>query len=676
MQKRSYLLILISISLALPSLSAQAASKGNGVIQPAGVGSPSWPVKCPDVIDKQPKVSQPKVAGFKFTGTDATFTRLENRASTPSKTPDDLIGCYVDFASINTSDANGYHVGTISRDEKGFYWQNAAGIRWGLKLSGTTLFTDKSNPYYSNGNKFVLATDLSAPIVEQLAMSEKVCRTNGGLSDGIDKNSYYLQAFIKSSDEELMQKKYGNGFSWYSTLWPLFKTPAGEAQVGLASTWINPSSALGKNDSYFQQHNGAIVQTIEGSLGWWWDTAFRPAMPKYVPGPTINNYASGALDFWAGQPLQMGQGGWITVSNKILMPPEGMTFNPSSAGTQLGQMWLSLPLPKTGSNLPVKAGTNAWTLFLNSENFSGPIGYVEPNFWADSVSKYPDLAGQTFDNQTAYSMSLASEMAGVPYCRMLDASGVMYTRLPQMQFTTDAQGKFIFARDYRAYNQDAVSNTFNNAVASGSPLPTSLNSSGTLDLHLEGAKTEVFQGGYSIPSLTNQLTFQSFDNGLAAGFDFQKPNSSFQMPEYFKKDGSTLSPIDASTAPKELKSGNFSPKDKVKKKVMQTGIWFQIAGKPASAVIKAKLSDGSTVGYRWYKFIDQPELARFKLTSSEKTNLQKAVERMQKEWSNKSLQQAPSGGALTKFDDKLLVKPPKGLEIGYVPIVVSQVATK
>jgi hypothetical protein len=47
---------------------------------------------------------------------------------------------------------------------------------------------------------------------------------------------------------------------------------------------------------------------------------------------------------------------------------------------------------------------------------------------------------------------------------------------------------------------------------------------------------------------------------------------------------------------------------------------------------------------------------------------------MQKEWNNFAMMKDPTVGSMVSFDGGLMVTPPKGLEIGYVPIVVKQKA--
>ena len=134
--------------------------------QAKGVGDRTWPVKCPAFIDEPYRIGIPKipglyegpqlkVLGFKFDG--ETFTRLEDGTYNPATQPGDLVGCYAILGWLipNPKNANFYHIGTINRTAKGYYWENAGGIRLRLTLSGTILTTDKSNPKEDRGKQFV-----------------------------------------------------------------------------------------------------------------------------------------------------------------------------------------------------------------------------------------------------------------------------------------------------------------------------------------------------------------------------------------------------------------------------------------------------------------------------------------------------------------------------------------
>ena len=88
---------------------------------------------------------------------------------------------------------------------------------------------------------------------------------------------------------------------------------------------------------------------------------------------------------------------------------------------------------------------------------------------------------------------------------------------------------------------------------------------------------------------------------------------------------------------------------------------------------------GDWMGWKWYKFVEQPSMQRLGLTGSEKAYMQARIERLHaalqpnaplNDWLKK-----PADGSLPKLvevDDAQLVVPPAGLETGYVPVVVYQ----
>jgi len=94
---------------------------------------------------------------------------------------------------------------------------------------------------------------------------------------------------------------------------------------------------------------------------------------------------------------------------------------------------------------------------------------------------------------------------------------------------------------------------------------------------------------------------------------------------------------------------------------------------PSAGPFKTKLGDGSTVTYYWYRFADQPALLNADMTKEEREEMQRRVELLHKYWTKeKEYLPPPMIGKLASIDPTLLVTPPKGMEIGYVPIVTRQ----
>jgi hypothetical protein len=96
---------------------------------------------------------------------------------------------------------------------------------------------------------------------------------------------------------------------------------------------------------------------------------------------------------------------------------------------------------------------------------------------------------------------------------------------------------------------------------------------------------------------------------------------------------------------------------------------------PADGPFQAKLGDGSVVTYFWYRFADQPALLNADMTDAERERLQQRVEMLHRAWTrDRDYLPAPTVGKLADLDPAVIVSPPKGLEVGYVPIVTRQAA--
>ena len=94
---------------------------------------------------------------------------------------------------------------------------------------------------------------------------------------------------------------------------------------------------------------------------------------------------------------------------------------------------------------------------------------------------------------------------------------------------------------------------------------------------------------------------------------------------------------------------------------------------PAAGPYKAKLGDGSTVTYYWYRFADQPALLNADMSTAEREEIQRRVELLHKHWTKeREYLPSPMIGKLAEIDPALIVTPPNGMEIGYVPIVTRQ----
>ncbi len=77
--------------------------------------------------------------------------------------------------------------------------------------------------------------------------------------------------------------------------------------------------------------------------------------------------------------------------------------------------------------------------------------------------------------------------------------------------------------------------------------------------------------------------------------------------------------------------------------------------------------------YSWYRFVDQPSFQQYNWSVEKKARVQAFVEKLHAHWSiDRDYMAPPTRGKLVALDPALLATPPRGLEIGYVPIVTRQ----
>ena len=505
--------------------------------------------------------------------------------------------------------------------------------------------------------------------------------------------SFYVNSWI-----DRVPNKFRSGFSWYSTAWPLTDTVIEGMQLGLSGSWVTPNnesepasiaqqvcanSADWLRNDTINSSNGSrgfdVMQTIEGSLGWWGNQKFKTIMPKFTIGPVQDCYSNqlqgpgwNFFGFASGEdPTPRDKTGLVQISNRMLIPPDGLTLEPDFSGAQVGYSWMSLPLPTFNSAYNNMAGKNSWTMFINSKNFKGPLAFIAPQFFADGLVNNPIQKGLTLDVKGGRLGSLAAEWAAIPFYKYTDIAGTIYTKIPGIEFPVDANGNFALSRNLTAYGSSAISNAFRRALASGGALPQSTNPAGIFSPLLNTQTPKIYQEGKILGNLSRLLAVKVFESRSAYGFAMGGDVRLEKLPQYYKEVGGTRIAIKESEAPTALVKTKFGSSMQTSTYIYQAPSWWQ-QSPAASGDLTADLRDGSQVTYRWYKFVDQPSLQRFEMNTAEKAGIQGAIEKMQNQWNNFSMMKNPTVGSLVSFDEGLMVIPPKGLEIGYVPIVVKQ----
>jgi hypothetical protein len=585
-----------------------------------------------------------------------------------------------------------------------------------------------------------LATDVGAPTFgsasflctnAKLAASPSAASASTCLEPTVQKAR--LSGNISTSRGALASS-FNAGHSIYTAAWPILNkypgntfevNPANNFQSGLFSTWMFAKYPEGFPKGI--EPNNRFYSDIEGGLGWWGGQRFPTETPKFKMGGVALNFS-----MIADGPGQ-GGGGWedaatpyglygvAQLSPRLLFPPDGLNLKQGTNGELFGYGYLPLPftepkLKTAGKDVPT--GDNSWTLFLNTENFKGPLAFFTPYFWSrasalgitDINGKLVDLSGKFLDSRGADpEKPWDIENAGMPGYMSTDSKSVTYARIAPVSFPSDANGNSVVLHRHIAYNKNAlwtsVQDWFKNGKAA----------SGVVDMKESSEMTYSNDGGSTFTlcplgrdDLRYPINWDSFAKRIAIntttyGFRWDTQltsktgtvnNPMVTLPEYFRFDkdtpkGPTWVAVQPRDVPSEtgLKTVEFkralpqnppaytTPLDDARF-VNTAASWKTPGPAKGAGPFKAQLGDGSTVTYYWYRFADQPALLNADLTAAEREQLQLRVEKLHKSWKiDQNYLPGPTTGKLASLDPKLVVTPPAGLEFGYVPIVTRQEKT-
>lgn len=499
---------------------------------------------------------------------------------------------------------------------------------------------------------------------------------------------------------EKVDQKFNGGFSMYVAAWPLLKNyPGEEFQSGLFGTWM------------FSQHDGPepknAYSDIEGGLGWWRDTRFATKTPKFIMGGVAFEFSEWANGPGAGKGRDWknpaGHYAIAQLSPWVLWPPDGLNLKQGTSGELFGYGYLPLPLTaakKTTAGKVVPTGNQCWTLFLNTGNFKGPVTFFLPHFWSKPTVDKPELGGLFLDMRPSEpNKAVQMETQHVPAYMGRDANRNTYARVAPTLFPARAGGEAPLIHLITAYSKAALWDGVQAWFDGGK------NVSGLIDPKAAAVHTFNGNGGATWeiyppnarPKDKVPVAWDSFATSVALddttyGYRWAKDavttdGATVMLPEYFRLAKNDVGEqrwvvVKAKDVPAEtgLAKVKFPQKRTAVPEPYVTpddaaSCWKKPG--PLAGPFEAKLGDGSVVTYAWYRFADQPAMLNADLTDAEREELQKRVEMLHKSWTkDREYLPPPAVGELADLDPALIVTPPKGLEVGYVPIVTRQALAK
>jgi hypothetical protein len=372
--------------------------------------------------------------------------------------------------------------------------------------------------------------------------------------------------------------------------------------------------------------------------------------------------------------------GLAQLSNRLLVPPDGLTFATGTSGELFGNAWMALPLTEAkrkSADNEVPYGDQSWTLFINSANFKGPVAFWIAPVWSRIARGNPNAVGRGLDARPAVINGGAIEINTVPLFASRDARGLRYTRIPRLQFPVDAEGHTVLMQDFRLYSTAALSQQLRSWFGGGGEASGRFDEKASHTPQCSTAAISVRQGAKNARITGIDAVVETTMLGKSSyGLKWKHAKTIGFFPEYFKQDGDKMVAIAASDVPDEtrLKQQSFASARTGKAYTSPDGagtVWA-VPG-PKTGPFTATLSDGTVITYAWYRFVDQPSLQAFRFSEAEKQRLQRIAELIHARWTiTRDYMPPPTRGTLATFDPALIVVPPAGLERGYVPIVTRQ----
>ncbi|MEM9823677.1 MAG: T9SS type A sorting domain-containing protein [Bacteroidota bacterium] len=502
----------------------------------------------------------------------------------------------------------------------------------------------------------------------------------------------------------------GAGYSFYAGVWPIMQQYPGpdHFQLGLPSTWLRPLETGNEPSNFYN--------TIEGGLGWWHDTRFATETPKFIMGGVAFDFNQWANGVGAGSSDLLADGhrdwsepggkyGVAQLSPHLLWPPDGLNMEQGTNGAFLGYGYHPLPLTDPMAQTygtDFSTGNQCWTLFLNTSNFKGPATFFLPTFWTETVLDDPSLEGLFFDTRPSdKNPAFAMEYAESPALIGMDDSGQRYARVLPLVYPKTTANRSELIRDLKVYSKEAKWNAVENWFNGGPVPPTEFQTTATQSLLFDvdlGVNGHI--GNFETTSFEAMIDHDPFAEKImntsrtVAGFEWntnvvEEVGENFIMPEFYQLNSNNqwdpiaMSAVPAATGlltnepaitPRNDETPYLTPLEPDCHLQDPQSPWNSPG--PSAGPFKVNLGDGSELTYYWYRFMDQPAIVHANLPEAMRQKMQDRIEKIHSHWQHtEEYLPAPTGGTLVSLDPGLIVNPPAGMEIGYVPIVTRQEKT-
>ncbi|MGB0591129.1 MAG: hypothetical protein ACPGU1_15745 [Myxococcota bacterium] len=471
--------------------------------------------------------------------------------------------------------------------------------------------------------------------------------------------------------------------------------------------------------------------SIEGGMGYWMYTLETPQVKWMLPGATNANYEifGGTFLNDREQPC-VTLGGAVRIANTFVIPNDFVSFADDTVNGFLGYMLSRTPIGKRSET----DDANYWTILIDAGNFSGPVMYMSSWFWDSRINWHPESV--SWSDPRALVGYVAQGFEGrIGGIQVVDDDGVTWRRTNRWAFPKDLvngamKDTSTLFTGHSQYNTDwaveamepmlsgtgepeaqtaaaikAKALSERQAPGGGCNLPDPNHAELRLEMETEDGEV-VWQGfGVKAPDATGAAQAATDAAHCHTRLDLDPSKLDCDATEgwceghrYIKlnADGTAPAAIPSAEVPLDIKAalelrafegtrkndGSFlGPPAETEQACFDT---------PGPAPADPRLyctrtKSGNWLGFRWYRFVDQPELNQVFASLPEderdaaKCFMQARIERLHAaqqsgdelpRWFDAPQGEAALPGTKVDIDPALLVTPPVGMEVGFVPIPV------
>jgi hypothetical protein len=359
--------------------------------------------------------------------------------------------------------------------------------------------------------------------------------------------------------------------------------------------------------------------------------------------------------------------GLVQLSNRLMLVPDGQTFEEMG---MFGVAYARTPFGKVNAN----DSRNFWTIIFDSANFAGPVAYFLPEFWGLREKGNEAATAHLKDFSTVPLIGMTGPAWECQAMQSIVDGGVL--KLSKMSFPY-RNGRSVLWMGQRAHADSDIMDPLEKALASGKLDPSQLLANGHAPSCKHSQRPASF--GNAATWGTSSVSAEHGDCvwSVTVANSSCPANGMCALPEYYQNQ----KPVNPSQASAALRSKRFPTEGNPDAaydalNTSPPGGCRDSPGPAPQTLYCVKTVDSTWLAYRWYRFVDQPSMQQLHLSDVEKDFMQTRAETLHtmvptavSKWINGRHAEAEG---MASVDSAAIATPPKGMEQGFVPIILYQ----